>query len=99
MPDSILNGIVVKVLIILLGDIERNQETIQNNAQNCLSIFNTNIRCIRHKLYSINTNLLDFDIICFTETHLTADFTNIELEGYSVPFRKDYTAYSNNLLC
>ena len=36
----------------------------------------------------IKTNLLDFDITCFTETHLTVDITDIVLEEYSVLYVK-----------
>ena len=102
MSDCILNAslrIAIMTLIMLSGDIERNPGPTQSNVQNCLSILNLNIRSIRNKLDYISTNLLDFDIICFTETHLTTNFTNIELEGYSVPFRKDFTAHSSGLLC
>ena len=56
--------------------------------QNCLSVLSLNICSIRNKLDYVKTNLLYFNIICFIETHLTVGITDIELEGYSVPYVK-----------
>ncbi len=45
-------------------------------------------------------NFLDFDVICFTETHLTdnVENTKIMLEGFNDIYRKDCTAHSGGLL-
>ena len=56
-----------------------------------MSVLHLNIRSIRYKLDFIKDNFLDFDVLCFTETHLTNDISNelLELDGFLPPFRKD----------
>ena len=64
------------MLILLLleaGDIEMNPGP--NIINNSLSILHSNIRSIRNKLDYITENFLDFDILCFTESHLDANVT------------------------
>ncbi|MCG8048709.1 MAG: hypothetical protein N0E48_24380, partial [Candidatus Thiodiazotropha endolucinida] len=65
-----------------------------------LSIFYLNIRSFRKKLDFIKENCLDFDILCFTETHLTNDIPTdtLKLEGFNDPYRIDNTAHSGGLL-
>ncbi len=48
----------------------------------------------------IKDNYLDFDILCFTETHLTdiIEETMITLEDFNTIYRKDSTAHSGGLL-
>ena len=90
------------MLILLLleaGDIERNPgpKTINNS----LSILHCNIRSIRNKLDYITENLLDFDILCFSESHLDANISTeslIKSSKYDIPYRKDRTNHGGGLL-
>ena len=56
---------VISLLLLMCGDIETNPGPIFSH---CISIIHSNIRSIRHKMNFIKDNLLDFDILCFTET-------------------------------
>ena len=90
------------ILLCLLlqdGDVETNPGP--ENAHNCLSIFHCNIRSIRNKLDYIRDNFLDFDILCFTESHLNnfVDTSSLLLsDKYSEPYRKDRTNHGGGLL-
>ena len=58
-------------------------------------------RSIRNKLEYVKDNLSDFDILCFTETHLSDNVLNSDLcvGGFQpTPFRKDVSAHSSGLL-
>ena len=72
--NDIVCTIYFKIVLILLlleaDDIERNPGP--NTINNSLSILHCNIRSIRNKLDCITENLLDFDILCFGESHLDA---------------------------
>ena len=91
-----------KVLILLLleaGDVERNPGP--NTIKNSLSILHCNIRSIRNKLDYITENLLDFDILCFSESHLDANTSTESLimsSKYDIPYRKDRTNHGGGLL-
>ncbi len=61
--------------ILLSGDIESNPGP-DNDNPGCLSIIHQNIRSIRNKMDYIKSNFVDFDIICFTETHLSIDIAD-----------------------
>ena len=66
-----------------------------------LSIIHLNIQSIRNKIDYIKDSLADFDILCFTETHLNHAISNEELfiEGFQpVKFRKDVSPHSAGLL-
>ena len=79
------------------GDIESNP----GPTQHCISIIHSNIRSIRNKLEFIKNNLLDFDILCFTETHLDASIDSNSLSlsnAYDAPYRKDRTNHGGGLL-
>ena len=71
-------GLFIYLLIILSVDIITNPGPFiaQQNHTDCLSILPLNTRSIRHKLDFIKDNFLDFDVLCFSETHLTNDITN-----------------------
>ena len=103
--DCILNlefSSVIVLLVLMSGDVAENPGPCENptGIQNCLSIAHLNIRSIRTKLDYIKDFFLDFDILCFTETHLTNDITteSLLLDGFSDPFRLDKTAFSSGLL-
>ncbi len=86
-------------LSLLSGDIETNPGP-NGNDDSCLSIMHQNIRSIRHKLDFVKENYMDFDILCFTESHLTEtiESTTLSLEGFNTLFRKDNSAHSGGLL-
>ena len=70
--------ILMYLLILLSGDIKTNPGPFiaQQNQSDCMSVLHLNIRSIRYKLDFIKDNFLDFDVLCFTETHLTNDISN-----------------------
>ena len=81
------------------GDVERNPGP--NTINNSLSILHCNIRSIRNKLDYITENLLDFDILCFSESHLYANISTESLimsSKYDIPYRKDRTNHGGGLL-
>jgi len=59
----------IQLLLLLLGDIEMSPgpDHFQTDA---LSILHLKLRSIRNKIEFICDSFLDFDILCFTETHL-----------------------------
>ena len=83
------------VLILLLLEacgIELNPGPGTTNSS--LFILHSNIRSIRNKLDYISENILDFDILCFTESYLDANITAESLimsSKYDSPYRKDRT--------
>ena len=87
------------MLVLLSGDIELNPGPDLNDGS--VSILHCNTRSIRNKLDYIRDNFLDFEILCFTETHL--DFTvptdTILLsDSYDTPYRKDRTNHGGGIL-
>ena len=91
--------IVLILLLLETGDIEMNPGPHINN--NSLSILHSNIRSIRNKLDYITENFLDFDILCFTESHLDANITTKSLimsSKYDIPYRIDRTNHDGGLL-
>lgn len=77
--------------LLLCGDIEVNPGPINNIMANVLDILHLNIRSIRNKVAHLNTIVHDFDILCFTETHLDCNVTNenLILDGFKTIYRKD----------
>lgn len=95
--------LVLLLLILLSGDVSENPgpDLDQSNQTNNLSILHLNIRSIRNKLEYVKDNFLDFDILCFTETHLNNNISNTDLclEGFQpLSFRKDVSAHSSGLM-
>ena len=89
-------------LLLQSGDVESNPGPVfvrNETAANALSVCHLNIRSIRNKFDYINTNLLDFNILCFTETHLSDNISpsEVSLEGFE-SFRKDLTSHSGGLI-
>ena len=62
-------------LLLESGDKEINPGPY--NINNSLSILHSNIRSIRNKFHYLTEYFLDFDILCFSESHLDAKI-NIE---------------------
>ncbi len=86
-------------LISLSGDIESNPGPGFENIP-CLSVIHQNIRSIRNKMDYIKDNYLDFDVLCFTETHLSDTFIDdqLSLDGFNQIYRKDVNSHSGGLL-
>lgn len=97
--NNIQTATVVCLLVILAGDVETNPGPA--TAEQSVSLLHFNIRSIRHKLDYVKTNFLDFDILCFTETHLDSNILTDELllsENYNCPYRKDRTNHGSGIL-
>ena len=62
-----------------------------HTSENIIDILHLNIRSIRHKLGLLISLIHDFDILCFTETHLDilVSNDNVFLEGFNNIIRKD----------
>ena len=89
----------VCILVILVGDVETNPGPA--TAEQSVSLLHFNIRSIRNKLDYVKTNFLDFDILCFTETHSDSNILTDELlfsESYNCPYRKDRTNHGGGIL-
>ena len=89
---------VILLLLLQAGDIETNPgpENVHE-----LSILHLNIRSIRNKLDFILDNFSDFNILCFTETHLDANVSTDMLplsNCYSTPYRKDRTNHGGGVM-
>ncbi|MCG8097314.1 MAG: hypothetical protein JAZ17_27465 [Candidatus Thiodiazotropha endolucinida] len=90
--------LVILLILLQAGDIETNPgpENVHD-----LSILHLNIRSIRSKLDFIIDNFSDFNILCFSETHLDANFPSEMLflsNSYSVPYRKDRTNHGGGVM-
>jgi hypothetical protein len=72
---------------------------VHTSDESSISILHLNIRSIRNKLDFIKENLLDYDILCFTETHLTYSIgtpNDLLLESsHTCVYRRDVTARSS----
>ena len=89
---------VMFLLLLQAGDTETNPGP-ENGYE--LSILHLNIRSIRNKLDFILDNFSEFNILCFSETHLD---NNVPTEMlflsnlYSAPYRKDRTNHGGGVL-
>ena len=73
----------------------------QSFSDHCVSIFHCNIRSLRNKLDYILDNFCDFDLICFTETHLDSTISSENLflgDQYDCPYRKDRTDHGGRII-
>ena len=61
-------ALIISILLLVASDIEQNPGP--PNFLSDLSVLHLNIRSIRNKMEYIIDNFLDFDILCFSETHL-----------------------------
>ena len=92
-------GLVLFLLLLQCGDIEVNPGPV--NATYDVSILHLNIRSIRNKMEFIAENFLDFDSLCFTETHLDINVSEEMLflsNNYSTPYRIDRTNHGGACL-
>ena len=82
--------LVLLFLILEAGDVEKNPGP--NTTEHSLSLIHSNIRSIRNKFDFITEYFLDFDILCFTETHLDVNILSDSLiltDKFDAPYRKD----------
>lgn len=65
-----------------------------------LDIFHLNIRSICHKIQCLETFVSDFNILCFTKTHLDSNVcdNDILLNGYDTIFRRDRNSHGEGIL-
>jgi exonuclease III len=91
--------VVVLLLLLRAGDVETNPGPV-SGVEGCLSILHCNIRSIRHKLDYIRDSFIDFDILCFTETHLdeTVLDETLILSNFNSDYRKDRTCHGGGIL-
>ena len=84
-------------ILLLSGDVEVNPGPTFENA---LDIIHLNIRSIRNKLDYLNTFIHDFDIACFTETHLDNSILDddITLDGFTSIQRKDRNSFGGGVI-
>lgn len=85
------------LVLILSGDIETNPGPTNESV---VDIIHLNVRSIRNKIDSLNAIVSDFDIACFTETHLDHKISNndILLDGFDIVFRKDRNSYGGGVI-
>ena len=91
--------ILIQLLLIISGDVEINPGP--NDTPHCLSVLSSNIRSIRNKLNYIKDNFLEFNVLCFTETHLDANVSTNDvllIQNYDSPYRKDRTNHGGDIL-
>ena len=102
LSDFIENRDFYFILFLILleaNDIESNPGP--TNESQSLSILHCNIISVRNKIDYIVDSFSDFDILCFTETHLDAAVDNIQLnlgDMFDIPYRKDRTNHGGGLL-
>lgn len=91
--------IIIHLLLILSGDVEVNPGP--QIFKHSLSILHNNIRSLRNKMDYIKDNYLDFDILCFTETHLDDNILTNDIvlsETFDSPYRKDRNCHGGGIL-
>ena len=100
---DLVNNLDFKLLLLFLileaGDVEKNQGP--NTTEHSLSIIHSNIRSIRNKFDFITEYFLDFDNLCFTETHLDVNILSHSLiltSKFDAPYRKDRSNHGGGLL-
>ena len=79
------------LFMLLLEAFDIEQNTGPNNFTADLSILHRNIRSTSNKLDYIKDNFLDFDILCFSETHLDVQISNELLflsDTFDGPYKK-----------
>ena len=79
-------SIIFIILVILSGDVETNPgpNNVDQTPAGCISMAHLNIRSIRNKIDFIQLLIADFQIACFTETHLSDNISNdhLAIDGF-----------------
>ncbi|MCG8048002.1 MAG: endonuclease/exonuclease/phosphatase family protein [Candidatus Thiodiazotropha taylori] len=100
--DSTCNNhfnFILLLLVLEAFDVEENPGPF--NTVSDLSILHLNIRSIRNKFDFIIDNLSDFDILCFSETHLDGRIPIEALllsDNFDIPYRKDRTNHGGGVM-
>ena len=93
--------LILLILLLMCGDIEQNPgpESSVSEITPHIGIIHLNIRSIRNKMNFIESFFTDFEVICFSETHLSAEFEveQLTLERFNL-FRRDNTNHSGGLI-
>ena len=86
------------VLLLLCMDVHVNPGPTEHN--DALTIFHLNTRSIRNKLESILDVCDEYDILCFTETHLNDNVptSDLKINGFNKMFRKDRSCHGGGIL-
>ena len=82
-------SLVLRLLLLEAGDIESNPGP---NPEHTLSVLHLNIRSIRNKIDYLKDNFIDFEVLCFSETHLdlTVSTETLSISNCFInPYRKD----------
>ena len=70
----------LKLCILLSGDVVMNPGPTHGDVLNkYISILHHNIRSLRNKIQDIANIVDEFDIICFTETHLVHIISDVDI--------------------
>ena len=91
-------AVVIILLLLEAGDVESNPGP---NPENTLSVLHLNIRSIRNKIDFLIDNFTDFEVACFSETHLDMTISSEALSisnSFSNPYRKDRNMHGGGLL-
>lgn len=90
---------VIFMLLFLSGDIETNPGPC-TGTQYTLDIFHLNIRSIRNKLDSLLSLVSDFDVLCFTESHLNSSILdqNLCIDDFITIFRKIRNSFGGGII-
>ena len=72
----------------------------ESNEIHSLDIIHLNTSSIRNKLGYLSNVVDSFQIACFSETHLDADIdsSNLNIEGFDKPLRKDRTRNGGGIM-
>jgi hypothetical protein len=86
-------------LLLLSGDIETNPGPTNLNHVNNFGIFHLNIRSLRNKTDFVIDLVDEYQILCFTETHLDENYPNNKLliPGFSEPYRLDRNMFGGGV--
>ena len=104
MNDAISLQFLISISLICLlkaGDVELNPGPDHFHGDHNLSIIHCNIRSVRNKLDFIRDYFSDFNVLCFTESHLNQDVSTNDIlisQSFDTPYRKDRTNHGGGIL-
>eukprot|EP00916_Digyalum_oweni_P003911 GHVL01006970.1.p1 GENE.GHVL01006970.1~~GHVL01006970.1.p1 ORF type:complete len:207 (+),score=13.47 GHVL01006970.1:215-835(+) len=81
---------IIEIMFILAGDVHVNPGPVKEKFKK-LSIIHLNVRSLRNKLYILEVQVQDFDIVTLSETRLSNIVNNddLYLSGFNLPIRQD----------
>ena len=88
------------LLVLMSGDVEINPGPSTTADTQSISVLHLNIRSLRNKIEFIKDHFIEYDILCFTETHLSDTVTDdlLFIEGFSIFYRKDRTNHASGIM-